>query len=109
MTKEEYLAKIKANREKQVREWEEAYRKKEEKYVNQAIENIINCIENAYTQQGYVFSQEEIDWLSKSDLFNKKLDELRKKYDFLEIYINTNKYLGFPNEIRNVRWRVKGE
>ena len=107
MTKEEYLAKMKANVEEKEREREERYRRKQENYASQAITRIIERIEKADPQQTYVVGEEETKWLSDSEIFNKKLYELRKKYDFLDIHINTKKYLGSPNEIRSVSWHVK--
>ncbi len=109
MTKEEYLAKMKDNYVKKEREYLKVYHRKEKEYTKQVIENITNRIKNADPQQIYIFNKKETEWLSTSILFKEKLDELRKKYDFLDIYTNTYKYLGYPNEIRNVRWRVKGE
>jgi hypothetical protein len=109
MTKEDYLAKMKNNYEKKEREYLKVYHRKEKEFVNQVIKRIVERIENANPQQIYILSKEETKWLSTSILFKEKLDELRKKYDFLDIYTNTYKCLGYPNEIRNIRWRVKGE
>lgn len=109
MTREEYIAKMKEYNEKQQREWEEMFQRYQKKFVNQVIKKITNRIEEANPNQYYVFSKLETEWISTSILFKEKLDELRKKYDFLDIQIKTYAYLGCPNEIRNVYWRVKGE
>ncbi len=102
MTKEEYLAKMKANAEEKEREQEERYRRKQENYASQAIERIVERILKADPQQVYVVGGEETKWLSDSENFNKKLDGLRKNYNFLEIEVN--KRFG---RIRSICWHVK--
>lgn len=109
MTKEEYLAKMKANQEKVEEKCKETYLRNKEKLINQVIGKITELIENADSQQRYEFSKEETEELSYSDLFKEKLEELRKKYDFLEFRVNG--YPNFPDdifEIYEIRWGMIG-
>ena len=109
ITKKEYLAKMKANQEKVRKEGEEAYQRNQEKLINQVIGKITELIENADSQQRYEFSKEETKELSYSSLFKEKLEELKKKYDFLEIRVN--RYPNLPDdifEIYEIRWGVTG-
>ena len=85
----------------------EAFRKVEEKFTNQVIKKITNRIENAIVQQFYLLNEEETRWLSNSNLFKKKLEELRKKYDFLKIRISNDFY--DENKIKTIYWWLKKE
>lgn len=107
MTKEEYLKKLKVNKEEQERKLEEAFRRKQEKYTKKIIENIVHLIENVDAKQEYELSRDETWILCDGALLKKRLDELRKKYDFLEFHIQNG--LVYSNDIISIFWNVKGE
>ena len=107
MTREEYLKKLKVNQEKRERKLEEAFQRKQEKYIKKIIENIVYLIESADAKQKYELSKEKTWILYDGDLLKKRLDELKEKYDFLEFHINNG--LVFSNDIRSIFWHVKGK
>ena len=106
ITREEYIAKLLANNKQKDENWFNAHKKEEEEIVNTAIKNITNLIENADKRRCYELSMVETRVLNHSELFNEKLVELRKKYDFLEFRVIT--YSNYRDNMR-VGWYLKVE
>lgn len=106
ITREEYIAKLLANNKQKDEKLFDILKKEEEEIANTVINNITNLIENADKRRFYELSMVETRVLNHSELFNEKLVELRKKYDFLEFRVITCS--NYRDNMR-VGWYLKEE
>lgn len=83
MTKEEYITKLETNR----KNYPKVLERKNKKYTRKVIKEITKRIKSADLSEQYKVSEEESRTLFRSKLFDEKLEELRKKYDFLDIQV----------------------
>ena len=83
MTKEEYITKLETNK----KNYPKVLERKNEKYTRKVIKEITKRIKSADLSAKYIANKEESRALLRSKLFDEKLEELRKKYDFLDIHV----------------------
>ena len=114
MTKEEFLKKYEENYdEKMYRFRSSEDTRREQTYTNNVLAKIIGKIETADLDMCYELKEEETKNLFDY-YFEDKIEEIKQKYDFLEINVVRNLVgLGFignravGGEVEKVEWRVK--
>jgi hypothetical protein len=116
MTREEFLKKYEENYDEKMyrfRSSEETRRK--QTYTNNVLAKIVGKIETADLDMCYELEEEETKNLFDY-YFEDKIEEIKQKYDFLEINVVRNLVgLGFignrtvGGEVEKVEWNVKEE
>jgi hypothetical protein len=115
MTKEEFLKKYEENYDEELRSFRSSELRCKQSYTDNVLAKIIYKIETADLDMCYKLEKEETKNLFDY-YFENKIEEIKQKYDFLEINVVRNLVgLGFignrtvGGEVEKVEWKVKEE